>query len=190
MTTKGLVHLSWSELTDSNWLRLVLTWALHVILRCLLLSVFFFSCWVVVITGNKGWLWQAEAWAATWQYILNQDRKKVLPLTANVGKTKENQSSKNTLFKGPDLPLCKCSLLCWHGRISWDLTAEVAGRGHQGTTTVLLYLPGASALGFHFPQLEGEPPVSTADVRELPRDSELLESTWYCTYLLLRPYLA
>lgn len=54
---------------------------------------------------------------------------------------------------------------------------EITGRGHPGKNTVLLYLRSASALGFYFPQLEGEPPVSTADVRELPRDSELLEST-------------
>lgn len=61
---------------------------------------------------------------------------------------------------------------------------------HQGKITVQLYLLSASAVGFYFPQLEREPPVSTADVRELPRDTGLLESTWYCIYLLLRPYQA
>lgn len=67
---------------------------------------------------------------------------------------------------------------------------RITGRVHQRKTTVQLYLLSASAMGFYFPQLEREPPVSTADVRELPRDTGLLESTWYCIYLLLRPYLA
>lgn len=47
---------------------------------------------------------------------------------------------------------------------------EITGRVYQGKITVLLYLPSASVIGFYFPQLEREPPVSTADVRELPRD--------------------
>lgn len=77
----------------------------------------------------------------------------------------------------------------WVHWIKYHHRTEITGRAPQGKITVQLYLLSASALGFYFPQLEREPPVSTADVRELPRDTGLLESTWYCICLLLRPYL-
>lgn len=65
----------------------------------------------------------------------------------------------------------------WVPGIKYHHRTEITERAHQGKITVLLYLLSASALGFYFPQLEREPPVSTADVRELPRDTGLLEGT-------------
>ena len=78
----------------------------------------------------------------------------------------------------------------WIPWIKYHHRTEITGRVHQGKITVQLYLLCAAAVGFYFPQLEREPPVWTADVIELPRDTGLLESTWYCMYLLLRPYQA
>lgn len=65
----------------------------------------------------------------------------------------------------------------WIAWIKSHHRTEITGKVHQGKITVQLYLLSASAVGFYFPQLEREPPVSTADVRELPRDTVLLEST-------------
>ena len=78
----------------------------------------------------------------------------------------------------------------WVPWIKYHHRTEITGRVHQGKITVQLYLLCAAAVGFYFPQLEREPPVWAADVRELPRDTGLLESTWYCMYLLLCPYQA
>lgn len=67
---------------------------------------------------------------------------------------------------------------------------EITGRVYQGKITVLLYLPSASVRGFYFPQLEREPPVSAADVRELPRDSgcwKAHDTVHICSYVHVCP---
>lgn len=62
----------------------------------------------------------------------------------------------------------------------------ITGRVQQGKITVQLYLLTASAIGFYFPHLEREPPVWTADVRELPRDpgcSRAHDTVCICSYV-------
>lgn len=143
--------------------------------------------WVVLVTGDKGWHIPAEGWAVTWQSIWNPwEEEKVVPTGAA-----------NSIFDASCSPFANALSVIsveecpeWVHWIKSHHRTEITGRVHQGKITVQLYLLSVSATGFYFPQLEREPPVSTADVRELPRDTGLLESTWYCIYLLLRPYLA
>lgn len=138
-------------------------------------------CWVVLITGDKGWHSPVRFRQSLDDIFWIKKRRKNASSTNWDSKTELSTS----LFRANlNLLVNVLSVIgmqrCHEQvhRLKYHHRIEITGSVHPGKITVLLYLLSLSALGFYFPQLEREPPVSAADVRELPRDSGLLESTW------------